>query len=185
MAGYAVLVRQYFLDGFYPSGYANPSDSFSPSGALIKAILVNSAVELDAINDEERMVNTKKGDNNQGYGRIQLSNSLSFNVPATVDGLTMFIKGSSNMSSEHFVQFSAINEQHFYRFTAKADATADIRITLAYTDYFGTSTMPDFRSFSPYLSSLSSLLPSLPPSLSSSSLLPPNRDRGINQSTCE
>jgi hypothetical protein len=131
MAGYAALVRQYFLEGFYPTGFRNASNSFSPSGALIKAILVNSAEGLDYINDGDKSTTTKKGDNNQGYGRIQLSNSLSFNVPATVKGLTMFVKGSSVPSSKHYVELTATNEQHVYNFTTTVDPLTDIRVWIS------------------------------------------------------
>jgi hypothetical protein len=141
MAGYAVLVRQYFLDGFYPSGFRNPSNSFPPSGALVKAILVNSAAALEDINDEVRMTSTKQGDNNQGYGRIQLNNALSFNIPSTLNGLTMFVKGSSDPTNAQYVELSATNEQHVYQFTSKTDALADVRVTLAYTDYYGAMTI--------------------------------------------
>ena len=48
-AGAGVLVRQYFMDGFYPTGAANPSDSRTPSGALIKAVLVNSSTDMTGI----------------------------------------------------------------------------------------------------------------------------------------
>lgn len=43
MAGAAALVRQYFADGFYPTGKKTASDGFSPSAALVKAMLVSSA----------------------------------------------------------------------------------------------------------------------------------------------
>ncbi len=43
VAGAAVLVRQYFTDGFFPGGYAVPGDGFIPSSALLKAVLINSA----------------------------------------------------------------------------------------------------------------------------------------------
>jgi hypothetical protein len=41
VAGGAALTRQYYLDGFYPSGRASKQDAFTPSGALIKATLIN------------------------------------------------------------------------------------------------------------------------------------------------
>src|SRR5581483_9074866 len=41
-AGSALLVRQYFTDGFYPSGARNSSNTFTPSNALVKAVLINS-----------------------------------------------------------------------------------------------------------------------------------------------
>jgi len=43
MAGTALLVRQYFQDGYYPTGEANASDSMNPSSALVKAVLIASA----------------------------------------------------------------------------------------------------------------------------------------------
>lgn len=45
-ASAAVLVRQFFEDGYYPSGKANSGTSFSPSAALIKATLIHSAQQL-------------------------------------------------------------------------------------------------------------------------------------------
>jgi hypothetical protein len=43
IAGAALLVRQYYTDGFYPSGVATPSNAFTPSAALLKATLIASA----------------------------------------------------------------------------------------------------------------------------------------------
>ncbi len=43
-AGTAAILRQYFEDGFYPTGERNPSDAMdNPSGALIKAVMMNGA----------------------------------------------------------------------------------------------------------------------------------------------
>ena len=45
VAGAALLVRQYLVDGFYPDGAANASNTRfrMPSAALLRAVLVNSA----------------------------------------------------------------------------------------------------------------------------------------------
>jgi len=51
VAGCAVLVREYFDCGFYPSGVATPSDAFVPSGALLKAAMINSATGAMGIPD--------------------------------------------------------------------------------------------------------------------------------------
>jgi hypothetical protein len=40
VAGAAALVRQYFTDGFYPTGVATQSNAFVPSAALLKAMLI-------------------------------------------------------------------------------------------------------------------------------------------------
>ena len=46
VAGAATLVRQYFVDGFYPSGAKRASDGFSPTAALVKAALINGKVSI-------------------------------------------------------------------------------------------------------------------------------------------
>ncbi|HSY51520.1 MAG TPA: S8 family serine peptidase [Thermoanaerobaculia bacterium] len=43
VAGEAALVRQYFTDGFYPTGVATISNAFVPSAALLKATLIAAA----------------------------------------------------------------------------------------------------------------------------------------------
>lgn len=70
VAGHGMLIRQYFLEGFYPDGAANPGNAFVPSGALIKAVLVNSAVDMAGISGYPS--------NREGWGRILLENSLYF-----------------------------------------------------------------------------------------------------------
>ena len=66
-AGSTALLRQYFIDGFYPTGAKNPADSHTPSGPLMKAVLLNGT-------------NTDGGffANNIGWGRVWLDNSLYF-----------------------------------------------------------------------------------------------------------
>jgi subtilisin family serine protease len=45
LSGLSLLVRQYYMDGFYPTGTKIPGNAIpSPSGSLIKATLVTSAV---------------------------------------------------------------------------------------------------------------------------------------------
>lgn len=69
VAGMAALVRQYFLDGFYPLGTAGGSDPVSPSGALVKAVLVNSGRDMGTADQPN---------NNEGWGRILLDDGLYF-----------------------------------------------------------------------------------------------------------
>ena len=42
VAGSAALIRQYFTDGFYPSGKASRRKGFQPTGALLKAMVLHS-----------------------------------------------------------------------------------------------------------------------------------------------
>ena len=70
VAGAAAMIRQYFRYGYYPSGSANPGNSMTPSAALMKAMLVNSTQNMTGT--------TARPSNNQGWGRIMLTDSLYF-----------------------------------------------------------------------------------------------------------
>ncbi len=70
VVGAGLLVRQYFTDGFYPSGAANPTDSFTPSGALVKAMLLNGAVDMTGISGYPS--------NLEGWGRVLADNAAYF-----------------------------------------------------------------------------------------------------------
>jgi len=48
-AGAAALVRQYFIEGWYPSGLRRSQDAQTPSGALLKAMLINSTLDMTGI----------------------------------------------------------------------------------------------------------------------------------------
>lgn len=72
VAGAALLVREYYGDGFYPSGSANSSDSIKPSAALVKATIVAGSDHLGNPVDDER-----------GFGRIHLDTALYFNGEPT------------------------------------------------------------------------------------------------------
>jgi hypothetical protein len=70
VSGAGLLVRQYFTDGYYPSGAATPADGFIPTGGLIRAALMNSAVDMTGI--------TGYPSNLEGWGRILLDGALHF-----------------------------------------------------------------------------------------------------------
>jgi|GEM_PF-1702365 len=72
-AGNAALVREYLARGYYPSGAPNPGDAMaSPSGALVKAILIAGAFKMTGSG-----AGTNPGQA-QGFGRILLDDSLYF-----------------------------------------------------------------------------------------------------------
>lgn len=68
--GAAALIRQYFMDGFYPSGAAVPADAFTPTGALVKAVLINCTQNMTGISGYPS--------DQEGWGRIVLDESLYF-----------------------------------------------------------------------------------------------------------
>lgn len=73
-SGMVTLARQYFMEGFYPSGAANMADAFTPSGALLKAVMVNSARNMTSI--------AGYFGTHEGYGRVLMDDALFFNGEA-------------------------------------------------------------------------------------------------------
>jgi len=69
-AGLAALVREYYTAGYYATGTRNPSTGFTPSGALLKATLIDGAAALGAA--------APAPDFDSGYGRILLNGTLAF-----------------------------------------------------------------------------------------------------------
>lgn len=68
VAGLAALTRQYFRDGFYPDGIAGGSP-VSVTAAAVKAVLVNAASDV---------ATPDIPNNNEGFGRLLLSDGLFF-----------------------------------------------------------------------------------------------------------
>ncbi len=69
-AGVAGLMRQYCTEGWYPTGTKVPANGFTPSAALLKAIVVNSGVN--------QVTGFNAPDMNIGYGRINADSVLYF-----------------------------------------------------------------------------------------------------------
>jgi hypothetical protein len=69
IAGNAALLRQFFTDGFYPRGQATAADVLDPTGADMKAILLNGTNPLQ----------TGWPNANSAWGRAWLDGNLWFN----------------------------------------------------------------------------------------------------------
>lgn len=68
IAGTAALIRQYYEEGWYPSGTKQPHLGFAPTGALIKATLLNSTLNMTGI--------AGYPGNQEGWGLVRLNNVL-------------------------------------------------------------------------------------------------------------
>ena len=70
-AAAAALVRQYFTEGWYPLGRKVGAPlAFTPTGALVKAVLLNSTVDLTGVPGYPTDL--------EGWGLIQLDHALYF-----------------------------------------------------------------------------------------------------------
>ncbi len=84
VAGAAALVRQYYTEGWYPSGSLTPGNALTPSGALLKATLLNASSDMGSIagypSDQE------------GWGFLAADDSLFF----AGDAHTLFVDDIRN-----------------------------------------------------------------------------------------
>ena len=113
----AVLVRQYYVNGFYPTGAAISGDGFSPSGPLVKATIVNGAQDIT----------TSPGypSNREGWGRVLGDASLFFGG----DTRTMIVRETRNTSP------GALSTGEAYECPITvASNTLPLRITMCYHD---------------------------------------------------
>uniref|UniRef100_A0A7S1B9H0 subtilisin n=2 Tax=Corethron hystrix TaxID=216773 RepID=A0A7S1B9H0_9STRA len=128
VAGAALLVRQYFVDGFSPSGTKIPEDGFEPSGALVKAVILNSGrVMLGRDNGSSAFPSTEF-DESQGFGLISL-----------VDGLYLKDKSKRKVLVWDRVPLTSGQEWEEY-FKIETCEAAHTSITLTYFDKENSST---------------------------------------------
>ena len=113
-AASAVLARQYFVDGWYPSGAANPADSLLPSAALLKAVLINGA--------DRNMSGFTVPDNNVGWGRVDLDSVLYFAGDAKELAV---VDEAAGVSTGQYVEYT-------YNVASSA---VPLRATLVWSDY--------------------------------------------------
>jgi hypothetical protein len=119
-AGMAALVRQYYTDGFYPTGAKVAANARVPSAALVKATLLNST---------QVMTGTGTGpvpNNCQGWGRVLLDNALFF----TGQARTLFAADDAGFAQGATGQTRT--------FTLQVAAGQPLRVTLAWTDFPST-----------------------------------------------
>jgi hypothetical protein len=118
-AGLTALIRQYYTDGWYPTGGKVSTNGLTPSAALLRATLVNSAVNMTGA--------TALPANCQGWGRVLLENALFFAGQTrklwAKDDATPFATGSTN-------------EDRTFTFTVTAGEA--LKATLAWTDFPST-----------------------------------------------
>ena len=131
IAAQCALVRQYFLDGFYPSGISNPADEFTPTAALVKAMIVNGAEEISGSGTYANGNKYPNGD--QGWGRSHLENCLYF----TGDERYLDIRDNTTVKDgEEIAQFTASGQYREYIFRVDS-VDISLEFTLVWSDYPG------------------------------------------------
>lgn len=145
-AGMVVKIRQYFRQGYYPSGSATVSDSFIPSGALLKAMVIHSGKKMkNAVSGSGVVTALAYPSVDQGYGRVFLNSTLRFATlsPGNQD---LFVigaaRGSGVLPPKYFQSFATSGITHSYVISTSS-TTKPLRVTLCYTDYPGSTLSKD------------------------------------------
>jgi len=122
VAGAAALVRQYFMDGFYPSGKANDEHRMEPTSALIKAALLGGAFPMDGFSEAGLPLEPPPS-SRQGFGRVHLERSIPVDGSSSwAEGWRLQIVDSAQLST---------GSSHEYCVRAQG---GPLRVTLVWTD---------------------------------------------------
>ncbi|MBM3988059.1 MAG: hypothetical protein FJ294_08915 [Planctomycetes bacterium] len=116
----AALVREYFMDGFYPTGAAVVANAFTPTGALVKAVLVNTAQDMTSISGYPS--------NQEGWGRPNLDESLFFTGDAAKMIAVDVRKAQGLVTGATYVRQFQVNA-----------STTPLEVTLAWHDAPGST----------------------------------------------
>lgn len=117
-AGCATLMRQYLTEGWYPTGAKVPANALTPSGALLKAMVVNSGTNIF----------TGQGynapDNNVGWGRINADSVLYF---AGDTRRLLLVDQTAGLGNAQYIDYQ-INV---------VDGSVPLKVSLVWTDVPG------------------------------------------------
>lgn len=131
LAGTAALARQYFTDGFYPSYVRTADDGFAPSAALLRALLVNSAVSMTGLDNNSGAISPIPS-NEQGWGRVRLDRALPFGASPS---RRLYV-------DDHRRGLAAGDTTPISWTFTGVDPAEPLKVTLAWTDYPGTPDSP-------------------------------------------
>ncbi len=129
IAAGATLVRQYLTEGFWPGGAADPENALTPSGALLKALMLNSTLPMDSTTNYYNYppeIASGYPNDLEGWGRLLLDEALYFDG----DSRELWIAELRNAAGME------TGEEYLYHFEVQS-ADEPLAITLAFTDFPG------------------------------------------------
>eukprot|EP00743_Colponemidia_sp_Colp-15_P004587 GILK01004944.1.p1 GENE.GILK01004944.1~~GILK01004944.1.p1 ORF type:complete len:988 (-),score=205.68 GILK01004944.1:247-3210(-) len=131
-AGAVALVRQYFLEGFYPTGQRNEKHQLYPSAALLKATVINGAIPLHGKNTEHGAHKidlmpdlhhySSLPSYQQGHGRLALNNTIPLKGESEFRLFVSDVSKGLQTGEEDFYCFDVIEDDRL------------LSITLVWTD---------------------------------------------------
>jgi len=138
-AGGALLVRQYFTDGYYPGGASSSGPGFNPSNALVKAIILNSGRNMTGAYTADNAPNGEKAslpNSGQGWGRMALDDALYFpGDRRELKVIADIFNGATAADGSRPATNAAITTGQVHEYIVSSVSTVEpLRITLAWSD---------------------------------------------------
>ena len=144
LTGLATLVRQYFFDGYavaggdgFAAGSKASERSHNPSAALVKATLVNGAERMrgyyTGTDGRERGEDGEWPSGGQGFGRVNLANSLYFAGDPSNNWYVDVFRGDTD-GDETFSPFPESELPQTRTYELEVGPGEPLDVTLAWTD---------------------------------------------------
>lgn len=135
--GVALLMRQYLWDGWYPKGEPDAASRVHPSGALLKAMLMNSGRPMSGLFTDNGTGGTWPS-NGQGWGRVLADDALYFQG----DHRALFLVDEYSLDGTTS-GFAAAGQSRTFTLDVRNGSpfqTEPLEITLAWSDFRGATT---------------------------------------------
>lgn len=114
-AAAAALVRQYYAEGWYPSGTPQPANAIDPTGALVKATLLNATLDMTG--------HAGYPNDTEGWGLLRMDDTLFF--PGSPRALRAFDRRhAAGLATGEFEAFAV----------PVASAVEPLKVTLVWAD---------------------------------------------------
>jgi hypothetical protein len=113
VAGAMALVRQYLVDGWYPSGAPVAANGFTPSAALLRAMAVAAA--------RNDVAGFRAPDNTIGYGRLTIDDVLYFPGDST---RTLLVDPADGLDDGRYAEYQV----------QVTDPSRPLKLALCWTD---------------------------------------------------
>ena len=128
-AGCCALIQQYYKEGWFVNGTKDVSQGISPSAALVKATLLNGAVDMypgQYGTGSTQEITSKRPNNVEGWGRVDLYNTLYFSGDSRN---LLFDDHANGLTTGDSVTYTICNQS----------TTEPLKFTLVWTDPAGAT----------------------------------------------
>ncbi len=119
ITGAAALLRQYFTDGYYPTAVAGANPSQTPTGALVRALVLNGGQDITNLG-------STYPSNQEGWGRLVAANV----VPVTPGTSRKLIVQDVRNAAPNALTTGASNTRRF----VVNSSGEQLRVTMTFTD---------------------------------------------------